>query len=264
MSSTDTLFSEASSTVDPQVRTALRRLERAIAGEQVPPAMTDIDRTVDWYAHHFLEQARDYLDQAAADLQARVSEGIHVLPGVDEQRAREAEEEVRKQEMQRVEVAEALAAGHFRLWRGTPNDHPKSDRLTEIADLAGIVCPVCGRVSPELARLVQRWGETLLRQNRPRDLQPDPDRRRPCSMSSEIVARRECSCSCGVTFPIAVATTPHLAAYLGEPTPEERRAMREREQAEQQRQAAAASPEKHQITKWSDGPAAAITFEKAP
>ena len=96
-----------------------------------------------------------------------MSEGIHVLPGVDEQRAREAAEEARKQEERRAEVAEALAAGYFRVWRGGPDEHPNSNRLTEIADITGIVCPVCGRVSPELARLVQRWGETLLHQNRP-------------------------------------------------------------------------------------------------
>lgn len=198
---------------DPRVQDALRRLERAIAGHVVPEPMTDLDKAVDWYAGHFLAQAHNYLALAAADLQARVSEGVRVLPGVDEQRAQEAAEEARKQEAQRAEVAEALAAGHFRLWRGTPNDHPKSDRLVEVTTLADLVCPVCGRVSPELARLVQRWGETLLHQNRPRDRQPDPDRRRPYLLSSAHALRRECSCSCGVTFPIALDVTPHMAAY---------------------------------------------------
>ncbi|MFA7120811.1 MAG: hypothetical protein WC277_04985 [Bacilli bacterium] len=78
MSSTDTLFSEASSTVDPRVQAALRRLERAVAGEQVPPAMTDLDKTADWYAAHLREQIRDYLTLAAEDLLARADKGIHV------------------------------------------------------------------------------------------------------------------------------------------------------------------------------------------
>ncbi|MDD3071594.1 MAG: hypothetical protein PHX88_10415 [Methanoculleus horonobensis] len=239
MSSTDTLFSEASSTVDPRAAAALHRLERAVAGEQVPPAMTNLDKTVDWYAAHLREQIRDYLTLAAEDLLARANEGIHILPEVDERRAQEAEEETRKQGAQRAEVAEALAAGYFRVWRGGPDEHPNSNRLTEIADITGIVCPACGKVSPSLDLLLLRWGEILLVQNRPRDLQPDPGRRLPCSLSSVVPARRECLCSCGVTFPIAVATTAPLAVYQGEPTPEERRIMREREQAEQQRQAEA-------------------------
>ena len=68
MSSADTLFSEASSTVDPRAAAALHRLERAVAGEQVPPAMTNLDKTVDWYAAHLREQIRDYLSLAAEDL----------------------------------------------------------------------------------------------------------------------------------------------------------------------------------------------------
>ena len=74
MSSTDTLFSEASSTVDPRAAAALHRLERAVAGEQVPPAMTNLDKTVDWYAAHLREQIRDYLTLAAEDLLARANE----------------------------------------------------------------------------------------------------------------------------------------------------------------------------------------------
>ena len=42
-----------------------------------------------------------------------------------------------------------------------------------------------------------------------------------------------------MTFPIAVATTAPLAIYQGEPTPDERRIMREREQADRQRRAEA-------------------------
>ena len=174
MSSADTLFSEASSTVDPRVQAALHRLERAVAGEQVPPAMTNLDKTVDWYAAHLREQIRDYLTLAAEDLLARANEGIHILPEVDERRAQEAEEETRKQGAQRAEVAEALAAGYFRVWRGGPDEHPNSNRLTEITTLADLVCPACGKVSPELSRLVKRWGRLCSPGADPETCSPTP------------------------------------------------------------------------------------------
>jgi|GEM_PF-2138821 len=213
---------------DPRVLEALRRLEMQVGGQAVPAALTNLDKVADWYAADFREQCRNYLARVVEDLLDLVGEGVHPLPGVDEERAREAAEEARRQGELRAEVADALAAGYLRVWRSGADDHPLSPRFVEVAVLREVACPVCGTVPPALDRVMCTWGEILLQHERPRGSRPD--RREPCPISSVQAVRVPVHCSCGNTFTVGVAIVPDPAER------ERKRVERERKRAEMQRE----------------------------
>ena len=205
---------------DPRAAAALHRLERAVAGEQVPEPVTDLDRTADWYAAHLREQIRDYLTLAAADLQARASEGIHVLPGVDERRAQEATEEARKPEeptpderriMREREQADRQRQAEADLHRlDQEREERKRQREQEQVSLRAVVvaglrsgrvsacidgeptdtiaCPGCGKIPSGLDRVLAGYGRVL----------DDPSFTRP-GVEHPVI------CSCGRAFDLVVS-----------------------------------------------------------